>query len=242
MPPEEWRVSKESRDLANVRFCEHRVPRTVSDLLSLGYDPKQVALLPSDDDDSQWGSDKTARHDYDDSDDFGGEQPEPSQRRVILSEAYIRCDYDGDGIAEYRRVVKVANVIFENDVVDDHPFVLFCPILMPYKLIGLSFVDLVEDLMRIKTALTRQMLDNLYLSNNPITEVVEGQANIDDILNPRPGGIRRVKGLNATREVVIPFVAAQSLEIVQATDQTRHARTGVTEFNKGMGSESLSQT
>ncbi len=239
-PPEEIRVAKGTRVIEDCRFIAHIVERTLSDLKSLGYDPKLVDSL-SDDDSLDAGGEREARHDYDGSDDRN-DPPEPSQRKVTLTEAYMRIDYDGDGIAEYRRIVKAGNVVFENDVVDDHPFSLACPVLMPYKLIGLSVADLVVDLQEIKTALTRQVLDNVYLSNNPMTEVVEGQVNIDDFLSPRPGGLRRVKQIGMTREVATPFVAQYGLTMIEHFDRIQDARTGVTEFNQGLNPEGLSKS
>lgn len=101
----------------------------------------------------------------------------------------MRVDTNDDGIAEYRRVVKAGTYVHENEETDDHPFALGTPILMPYKVIGLGFYDLVEDLMRIKTALMRQILDNVYLSNSPMRAVQSGQVKLDDLLQARPGGV-----------------------------------------------------
>src|SRR4249919_2334758 len=92
-----------------------------------------------------------SRHDglWDSHDDQG----DPSQEKIIVTEAYVRVDTNKDGVAELRRVKKAGKYIHENEVTDDHPFALFTPILMPYKVIGLSMHDLIEDLVRIKTAL-----------------------------------------------------------------------------------------
>lgn len=152
-------------------------------------------------------------------------------------------DYNGDGVAEYRRVVKAGTYVHENEVTDDHPFALFTPILMPYKVIGLSFYDLVEDLQRIRTALTRQMLDNAYLANNPRTVVQENQVNLDDLLNPRVGGVVRVKGdVNTSmRETVTPFIGPQAMALLDHFNQIRDTRTGVTETNSALNAESLSK-
>lgn len=161
-----------------------------------------------------------------------------------MTEAYIRVDTDGDGIAEFRRVVKAGTYIHENEVTDDHPFALFTPILMPYKVVGIGFYDLVEDLQRIKTALTRQVLDNVYLSNMPRNAVMEGQVNLDDLLNPKPGGIIRIKPgapPDAIRQQTVPFVAQAGLELIQFTDQVRDTRTGVTETNSALNAESLAK-
>jgi hypothetical protein len=239
-PPEEIRIAKDARSIEDVRFIAHVVERTVSDLKSLGYDPALVDSL-SDDSGLSRDGERLARHDYDGSWDWK-DPPEPSQRRVTLTEAYLRVDFDGDGIAEYRRVVKAGTVVFENDIVDDHPFTLFCPILMPYKVIGLSVADLVMDLQEIKTALTRQVLDNVYLANTPMREAVEGQVNLDDLLSPRPGGVVRVKQLNATRDLTTPFVAGAGLQLIDHFNQVRDQRTGVTDFNQGLNPESLSKT
>lgn len=173
-PPEEVLINKDARIITDLRFIAHRREVTVSDLLSLGYKKSEVEQLPSDPT-PEFSYESQQRHDYDGTWDFDNENPsDPSQRKVTLTEAYIKLDYNGDGIAEYRRVVKAGQVIFENEVTDDHPFALFCPVLMPYKIIGLSFYDLIEDIQRIKTVLTRQTLDNVYLSNNQRSEVVEG--------------------------------------------------------------------
>ena len=107
-------------------------------------------------------------------------------------------------MAEYRRVVKSGPIVFENEVVDDHPFAFFTPFLMPYKLTGISLYDLVEDLQRIQTAINRQYLDNLYLANTPMRGVVEGMVTLDDLLNPRPGGIVRMKGTQVIQDLTVP--------------------------------------
>jgi hypothetical protein len=139
-------------------------------------------------------------------------------------------------------VVKAGSTVFENDVVAEHPFVLLTPVLMPYKLVGMSLYDLVEDLQRIKTALMRQMLDNFYLANTPRTEIVEGQVNLDDFLNPVPGGVVRVKQAGQMREIVPPNITAQAQAGLEYINKIRDGRTGVKEFSQGLVGEELSQS
>ncbi|MFD0738244.1 hypothetical protein ACFQZQ_02935 [Lysobacter koreensis] len=239
VPPEEIRIARDCRTIGDLRFIAHEVERTASDLITDGWPRSEVDKIPSGST-AEGEFERDARHDYDgswDQDDDG----DASQRKITVTEAYIRVDFDGDGKAEYRRVLKAGKYIHENEVTDDHPFAVFSPILMPYKVIGLSFYDLIEDLQRIKTALTRQVLDNVYLSNNPRTEVLENQVNLDDLLNPRPGGLVRVKQIGATREVAVPFVASAGLEIIQQIDQVRDTRSGVTEANSALNAESLAK-
>lgn len=241
VPPEEVRISKDCRTIEKVRFIEHRGPRTRSDLISEGWPQNEVDRLP------KWGQtdteDQLQRHAYDQSEDTN-DTADPSQEEVEVSESYLRIDYDGDGVAEYRRVLKAHTYVHSNEVVDDHPFAVFAPILMPYKLIGLSFWDLVEDLQRIKTALNRQVLDNVYLSNNPRYGYKQGQVNLDQLLNPVPGGAVAIKpeaGPDAIVPLIVPFVAGAGLELINATDQVRDKRTGVTELNSALNAASLAK-
>lgn len=249
VPPEEMRIARDTRTLSECRFIEHRREVTLSYLREQGYDEDQIEALASDlghasgsgDGGSQAARD--ARHRYDDTDPTGDEAADDSQRLVWLSESYLKVDFDGDGRTEYRRVVKVGSTVFENTVVDEHPFWLMAPILMPYKVVGLSMWDLVEDLQRIKTALQRQVLDNVYLANNPMKEVVEDAVvDMDELLAPRVGGIYRVRTPNAVREVATPFLGAPALELLARVDQIRDTRSGVTEMNSATNVEALAQS
>ncbi|WP_372483770.1 hypothetical protein AB9H29_12015 [Stenotrophomonas sepilia] len=239
-PPEEILINKDCRSITDVRFICHRREMTISDLLSLGYPKDEVEALPSDQSPNAT-LEQQERHDYDGSWTFDNTDPgDPSQRKVTVTEAYLRVDVNGDGISEYRRVVKAGTTVFENEETDDHPFSLFCPILMPYKVIGLSYHDLTEDLQRVKTVLTRQVLDNVYLSNNQRNVVGEG-VNLDDLLNPRPGGIVRAKDINNIRPLEVPFVAAAGAELINQIDAIRDTRTGVTEMNSALNGEALAK-
>lgn len=243
VPPEEMRFNKTARSIEDARFVQQRTMRTVSDLHSLGYDPEQIKNLPSDGGERQWSFEEAERGDYDNTLSASAlARLDDSLREIELCETYIKVDFDGNGIAEFRRVVHAGTVVFENEVTDDHPFALFCPILMPYKAVGLGMWDLVEDLQRIRTFLTRQMIDNAALANSPRTTVVEGQVMLDDLLNPRVNGIIRVKSLDAMRTEVTPFVGGQVLTLLDHFGQARDKRTGVTEFNQGLGADSLSKT
>lgn len=242
VPPEEMWASKDSRNVGELRCIGQDTPRTVSELLSLGYDPDLVAEIPTGTENDTYGE-RYEREKYDNSWTTNNyDTQDPSQRMVTLQECYIRCDFDGDGVAEYRRVVKAGTIVFENDVVDDHPFAYFTPFLMPYKLTGISLYDLVEDLQRIQTAINRQYLDNLYLSNTPMRGVLEGQVTMDDLLNPRPGGIVRMKAANAIQDLSVPDIGPSALSGIQYFQSVRDSRTGIKEFSQGLVGDELSKS
>jgi hypothetical protein len=244
VPPEEIWFSKDSREIDKLRCIGQNTPRTVSDLISLGYDSDKVAQIPTGDDDGDTYGERLTRESYDGSYtyDDDSDTADPSQRIVILQLVYLKVDYDGDGISEYRRIVKAGDVVFENEVVQDHEFALACPNLMPYKLIGLSLWDQVEDLQRINTAVTRQYLDNLYLANNPQKVVVSGEVNLDDLLNPRPGGLIRASSLDAVRELTTTDIGQQAQAAIQYFTGVRDNRTGIRQFSQGLVGDELSKS
>ena len=241
VPPEEVFVSRETRDIENVRAIFHERTMTASDLISLGIPPDVVESLGTDE--SGETGEKDERDDLNNKwgmeDEDGADE---SQRAVTVVEAYIKVDYDRDGVSEWRCVKKSGSVILSNDVVDDHPFALATPVLMPYQLVGLSMYDLLSDLQRVRTTLIRQMLDNMYGQNNVRTEVVANQVNLEDLLNPRPNGLVRVKTLGSVREIVPPNIIGNTLEAVAMFDGVRQRRSGVTEMGSGLSPEAINKT
>ncbi|MBB3227003.1 hypothetical protein FHW69_001604 [Luteibacter sp. Sphag1AF] len=235
------RTSKESRLIEDLRYIEHREEKTISDLISLGYDRKKVEQLS--DDLNNITEEPIERGDYDDSWDTIP-APEKSQRVVDLQDVYMRVDFDGDGVAEYRHIVKSGSYIFENEVCDGHPFAMFDCLLMPYKLVGIGIYDLLEDLQRIKTAVTRQVLDNLYMANNP-RKLVNANSNtdLDALIHAQPNGIVLTDDVQGSvSELVTPFVGQAGLSMLDYYSTVRDGRSGVSSFNQGLTGGELSKS
>ena len=119
---------------------------------------------------------------------------------------------------------------------DQQPFAAMTPVIMTHRFFGRSIADLVMDIMRIKTALTRGLLDNVYLRNNPRVEVAEenaGPDTLDDLLVARPGGVVRVKQAGGLNWQEVPDVTASVYPALEYMDTTREWRTGVTRQGPG---------
>jgi hypothetical protein len=86
------------------------------------------------------------------------------------------------------------------------------------------------------------MMDNVALVNNPSIDVVEGQVNMDDIMNNEIGSIRRVKVQGAIQANAIPFVAGQTLVAMQYLDDEIQVKTGVTKASMGLDPNALANT
>ena len=116
------------------------------------------------------------------------------------------------------------------------------PIPMPHRFFGLSMYDLVGDIQEIKTTLFRQILNNAYLQNNARTVVVDGQANIDDILQSRAGGIVRVKSPNAVTPMATPNFMQEGLAMIEKVDSVREQRSGVSKVQMGMDADTINKS
>lgn len=238
VPPEEFLMSKNGRTVQDTPFCAHRRMMTRSELVAMGFDKDIVDSLPSGDR-LQYSQERLARYDR-------SEMPDDTQsidfsmQEVEVYECYIRIDEDEDGIAELRRIVYAGNEILEDEECDYIPFHSICPIPIPHKFYGQSLADRTIDLQLIKTTITRQMLDNLYLTNNARVTVVDGQANLDDLLTSTPGGIIRVKNPNAVNQLSVTNVAAQAFPMLEYLDSVQAKRTGVSDAQQGLNPDILS--
>lgn len=237
VPPEEFIISKSARTIEESPFVAHRRLMTRSELIALGYDKKVVDGLPSYDD-LQFTPERVARFSQ-------GEQPDedtsldPAMQTIEVFECYIRIDEDEDGMAELRRIVYAGSEILDDDECDYVPFHAVCPIPIPHKFFGQSLADRTMDIQLIKSTVTRQMLDNLYLTNNARVGVVDGQVNIDDMLNATPGGVIRMKNPNAMVPIQVPAVTAQAFPMLEYLDAVQAKRTGVSDAQQGLDPDVL---
>lgn len=193
VPYDEMLISRKCRRLDDDTFKAHRVIRTIGYLRAAGY--KNVEDITSDE--SAWVTTES----YERSQNSGGNPyalnegslADPDQREVWITECYVKCDADGSGVAEWRKIVRAGRSILENEPVIEHPFVALHSIPLSHRFFGLSPADLAIQGQRLKTSLLRASLDNMYLQVNGRYFAQEGQVNLDDLLNNRPGGVVRVK-------------------------------------------------
>jgi hypothetical protein len=240
VPPEEFLISKKARTIGDAPFVAHRKLTTRSELVAMGFDKEKVANLPSYSD-LTYSEERVARFDR-------GEMPDEqasldhSMQDVEVMECYLKVDMDEDGIAELRKIVYAGQEILDNEEVDFVPFASICPIPMPHKFFGHSLADRATDLQLIKSTVTRQILDNLYLTNNARMGVVEGQVNLDDMLTVTAGGVVRIKNPNAIVPLTVPPTASQSFPMLQYLDQVQSKRTGVNDAQQGLDPNILQNT
>lgn len=246
IPPEEFGISAEhnSVSIQNTPFCYHRTTKTASALREMGV-PEEIVEMCAPANQPDTSPESLARDRY--TDDTFRQSSSQISREIWVTECFIRIDFDRDGIAELRRVIMVGRTIWLNDETDHINFAALTPVIMPHRWIGRSVSELVMDIQYTKSVLWRQMLNNLYLTNNPQKAVLSSaggivQANLDDLLTSRPGGILREYAPGAIRHIDTPFVAGASFPMLEYMDGVKENRTGVTRYNQGTDADSLNKT
>tara|TARA_R100001244_G_scaffold47752_1_gene42587 strand:- start:1257 stop:3245 length:1989 start_codon:yes stop_codon:yes gene_type:complete len=247
IPPSEFLISREAKSIGDARFVCHRVIKTLSELREM-YPEKNLEvedMRGGGDDMATFSGERLERYMYDKSakywEGWGGDETygEDGLRTYWLHESYIRTDYDGDGITELRRVCTVGSNVLANEEIDRVPFVSITPVKIPHKFFGLSVADLVMDLQLIKSTLLRNLMDNMYNQNFGRYAVLEGQANLDDLLTQRPGGVVRVKSPNAIMPLATPSLEPYSFQMLEYIDGIRESRAGVSKYSQGLNDNAL---
>lgn len=246
IPPEEYLTIPLVRNEEEAPFQAHRVRKTVSELREMGYDPSDIDTI-GESGDMEDSFEKQNR--YTNETGWIGGQTEnagdESMRQVLLWENYVKCDYDGDGKAELRRVVTVGQTILENEEIQATPFVCITPIRMPHKLIGRAVVDLVKDIQLLRSTFARQMVDNISRINNNRAAVNE-RVELDDYLSNRVGGAIRVSGSEPAGDAIFPIapesIAGAVIPLLEFFSGEKESRVGVTRYNQGTDAGTLNKT
>lgn len=243
IPPEQLLISKDARCSADAALIGHWQLTTRSDLLALGYDLNKV-MEADEADETQSLEDAQRMLGNDSADDDLGEQTE----EIEVYEIFARIDFNGDGIAELRRIVFMNKCEPENILVNEECnrarlFVARCEA-RPHSWRGRALARDVMDIQRAKTALVRAAMDNLSAVNDPTTFLdITGIDNVDDLLQRKRGAIILSNGKDDISKAVtfiqVPKTAGDCFEAMKYYDQMLIDRTGVSGAAAGMLPEVL---
>lgn len=241
VPPEELLLDRRARSFDDATIIAHRQMATVADLIAMGYDQEEI-------------EENLSTTDLDSNDEYLARQPlsttfgtndaaNPMMRRVLYVEAYSRVDYDNDGIAELRKVCCMGGgyKVVRNLPASYIPFADFPCDPEPHTspLEAMSIFDITRDLQEIKSEILRNTLDSLAQSIHPRTAVVEGQVNIDDVLNNETGAIIRMRAPGMVQPLSTPFVGQAAFPMMEYMDQIKEDRTGMSKAAMGLNADAL---
>ncbi len=239
--PEDFFVDRSATSIDDCFVCGHSTESRVGEVVDMGFDFEEVfdlAGLGGNDDTEEFG-----RRGYDEENDESAN--DPSMRKVLLTEAYMKMDIDGTGVPRlYKFICASENyTILDYELADVNPFAVFEVDPEAHTFFGRSLVDIIIDDQDAATSLLRGLLDNISMVNNPRLEVVESAVNMGDVLNNEIGAIIRSKAQGSVRELTIGGMASSVLPAIGYYDEVIRAKTGVSGAGMGMDADVLqSQT
>lgn len=242
LPPEEFLIDRRAKSIDEATFVGHRTMKTVSDLVAMGYDYDEMVEAAGN------GNDFDNNQEYQARNPFAvistANNGDPSSKSVLYIEGYLKVDFDGDGIAEMRRVCTIGtgNKVIRNEIVDDRQFADFCPDPEPHTFFGMCPADVVMDIQRIKSNVQRGILDSLAQAIHPRTAIVEGQANMEDVLNTEVGAVIRMRAPGMVQPFTTPFVGQAAFPMLDYLDDIKQTRTGISKAAAGLDADALQST
>jgi len=240
IPPEDFFVDRNARSVDDFYVIGHTTEMRIADLLAMGFDLEELTDIDGGrysamDDEAEF---ERRGYTVDEDDD---ENTSAASKKVSVTTAYMELDIDGTGKPRLYQFLcagagyKLLN-FYEADMA---PYAIFEVDPEPHAFFGTSLVDLVMHDQDAATSMLRGVLDNVALTNNPALQIVDGQANIDDLLNNEIGRIVRVKQMGAVGEMAVPFTAGQTLPALQYFDQLVDNKTGVSKMAQGLDPDVL---
>lgn len=244
VPPEELIHNREARSLDEAVFFAHSTEKTHGELIAMGIDPKIVREYGTLSGKRRQSNEESIARDMNAVVGVDATEDVPGNDRAQYVEAYVKIDYDGDGVAELRKICTLGedDYIVENVPVDERPFALFTPDPEPHTLVGLSWADLTQDIQKVKSMVIRSLLDSLAQSIHPRTWYVQGKANLADVLNTAVGAPIRVTSATDVGEFAHNFVGQQAFPVLEYFDDTIERRTAQNKGVNGLDMDALQST
>ena len=252
VPSEQVIISGDAVDVEHARFVAHWEKKTASDLRKEGYSQEEIDELPQFDSSDEMPETTVARRINAESDDYD-DGLTGATREYKVYEAWLDCDINGDGIAEKVKVTYVGDssrvhvLDFEEWPLYRAPLFAACSVPVPHQVVGLCVADLVSDLQDLRSELTRNLLDNLALSNSSELVVNEGTPGVgeveyDSLLSRQVGGVIRLKGDASITPIPVTSAAADTLSGLTMASDLIERRTGISSRTQSIKADTLQNT
>ena len=174
-------------------------------------------------------------------------QEDKARLEVVIYECYTKMDINGDGILEDMIITICEDTIIriEQNYMGRHPFFTISPTKDPHRIwVKRSYAELIGELQDLKVALTRQIMQNVALNNDPKMLLAEDAINIDDYIQGRK--VIRMKSGHSLNEVAMPMpvhpLSPQTFQFLEYIEGQKENRTGITRYNQGLDANSLNKT
>ena len=244
IPPEEFFIDGSAKSIDDAYIVCHRTEKRAGDLVAMGYDQDVIDNLSGSDDDTLSGEEEKVLRFGQQIDTTEGLANDPSMRSILVTEAYMRIDIEGDGVPTLHKFLCGGSnyEVLDMEPWDKVPFADFHVDPEPHSFYGRSLAELVMNDQDTTTSVLRGILDNVALVNTPRLEVNEGMVEMDDVLNNEIGAIIRSEQIGSVNPLTVPFVAGSTLPALQYLDMLVEEKTGISKMSMGVNADMLQNT
>lgn len=165
--------------------------------------------------------------------------------KVEIIECYIKHDINGDGMTEDVIATMCGDVLLRCDEnTDGNPFCLISPMYDPHRIIPkYGPIDTMAQWQHLKTAIIRQMVQNLANNNSPTVAIQPSMfVNLDQVIEGDE--IWEVNGnvSDAFKPVSQPQLAPYTLEALQMISGWQDDASGISAYQRGLDDKTLNKT
>jgi len=244
IPPEEFFIDGSAKSIDDAYIVCHKSEKRAGDLIAMGFDQDIVDSLVGEDNDLDNDSEEKLLRFGDSLNSSDQMVNDPSMRVVVVTEAYLKIDIEGDGVPTLHKFLCGGTnyEILEQEPWDKAPFADFHVDPEPHAFYGRSLAELVMNDQDTTTSVLRGILDNVALVNTPRLEVNEDLVEMDDVLNNEIGAIIRSEQIGSVNPLVVPFVAGSTLPALQYLDMLVEEKTGISKMSMGLNADALQNT
>lgn len=175
------------------------------------------------------------------------QEADDARAEVTLYECYTKLDWNNDGVLEDMIITIVDDVVLrvEPNYMGRHPFFAISPTKDPHRIwVKRSYAELIGELQDLKVALTRQIVQNIALTNDPKMILAEDAINIDDYVKGR--AVIRKKANHPMQDVAMSMPVNQlspyTYQFLEYIESQKENRTGITRYNQGLDANTLNKT
>ncbi|WP_175658203.1 portal protein [Burkholderia vietnamiensis] len=245
VPLEEFYFDPLARSVYDATYSAHARRMTISDLRAMGFEADVLDEISNTQFDPEMSRTFLTRTQLQGAYAYSyfNNNVDPSMREVIVVESYIKMDYMQTGVAEWRKVIRCGNTILLNEPCDGNPFLFLNANPLPHLAFGVSVAEQAQNAQLNQTQLMRALIDNVNLGANAQMYVVDGEVNIDDAMDSRPGALIRVK----TPESIGVIQSGSGdtggvTSLLEILDTMKQERTGVQKLTQGSDADIVNET
>lgn len=245
----EFLYSPDAKNLEDANFVAHRKKVTMSHLRQKEREGiyANVDMVHPDNGPVSWITDQVEDVIGDHYTPLHNNQQDKAREEVTIYECYTKIDFNGDGILEDMIITIAGDVILraEPNYMGRHPFFSISPTKDPHRIwVKRSYAELIGELQDMKVALTRQIVQNIALTNDPKMILAEDSINISDYIEGRK--VIRKKPGSSMGDVAMAMpvnqLSPQTFQFLEYLEGQKENRTGITRYNQGLDANSLNKT